>query len=131
MTMHRTRSLQRTARPPFCRFVAEWPAAAELRVMRNLILLLPLLLAGCTQPKRIGFWSGLAVAAYLILYFSSVQPVLFKRAGPAIPIPSYAWPSDGEFIHAVFAPAHLIDAAFLRRGYWAPKETSPNPAAAL
>src|SRR5437588_1187350 len=84
-----------------------------------------------SHAKRIVFWSGLTVAAYLVLYFSTVQPFLFKRAGPATPIPSYAWPSDGEFIHAVFAPAHLIDAAFLRRGYWAPKETSPNPAAAM
>jgi hypothetical protein len=81
---------------------------------------------------RFLFWTGIAVAAYFMLYFSSVQAVTYKSAGPVTPRPSYGWPSDGDFTHSVFAPAHLIDATFLRRGYWAPisPRTSPNQAAA-
>jgi len=82
------------------------------------------------HTKRILLWSGIAVAAYFILYFSSVQLLTYKSAGPVTPVPGYV-PDDGEFILAIFAPAHFIDATLLRRGYWAPRRTSPNPAAAL
>src|SRR3989442_4590551 len=85
------------------------------------------------RNKRVLFWAGIAGAAYFVLYFSSVQGLTYKSAGPVTPLPSYHWPSDGEFTHALFAPAHLIDATFLRRSYWAPipPRTSPNPVAAL
>src|SRR5260370_19493271 len=82
------------------------------------------------HTKRVLRWSGIAVAAYFILYFSSVQLLTYKSAGPVTPVPGYV-PDDGEFIHAIFAPAHFIDATLLRRGYWAPRRTLPNPAAAL
>jgi hypothetical protein len=82
----------------------------------------------CT--KRFLFLAGVAFAAYFVLYFSSVQALTHKSAGPVTPVPGYH-PDDGEFLHAVFAPAHFIDATVLRRGYWAPRQTSPNPAASL
>jgi len=82
------------------------------------------------SPKKVLFWSGIAVAAYFVLYFSSVQLLTHKSAGPVTPVPEYV-PNDGELIHAVFAPAHFIDSMLLRRGYWAPRRTSPNPAASL
>ena len=82
------------------------------------------------RSKRIVSWSSIAIAAYFILYFSSVQALLHKSAGPVAPVPGYI-PSNGELIHAIFAPAHLLDATLLRRGYWAPRLASPNTAAAL
>jgi hypothetical protein len=81
--------------------------------------------------KRIVLWSGLGALSYFVLYFSSVQAALYKSPGPVTPSPMYGWPSDSDFTHAVFGPAHFIDATLLRRGYWAPRHTSPNPAAAL
>jgi hypothetical protein len=72
------------------------------------------------RAKRIAIWSSLAAFSYFVLYFSSVQAALHKSAGPVTPVPQYAWPSDSDFIHTVFAPAQLIDATLLRRGYWAP-----------
>jgi hypothetical protein len=84
------------------------------------------------RTKRLPFWTAIAVYAYFFLYFSSVQALTYKSAGPVTPRPSYGWPSDGDFTHAVFAPAYLIDATLLRRGYWAPilPRKSPNQAAA-
>jgi hypothetical protein len=83
-----------------------------------------------SSPKNVLLWSGMVVAAYFVLYFSSVQLLTHKSAGPVTPVPGYV-PNDGELIHAVFAPAHFIDSMLLRRGYWAPRQTSPNPAASL
>jgi hypothetical protein len=80
---------------------------------------------------RIALWSGLGVLSYLLLYFSTVQAALYKSPGPVTPLPAYGWPSDSDVAHAVFGPAHFIDATLLRRGYWAPRHTSVNPAAAL
>jgi hypothetical protein len=82
--------------------------------------------------KRFLLWTCIAVAAYFLLYFSSVDTVTYKSAGPVTPKPSYGWPSDGDFPHAIFAPAHLIDATLLRRSYWAPipSRASPNPKSA-
>ena len=66
------------------------------------------------------FWPGLVIAAYFILYFSSVQATTHKVPGSVTPEAAY-FPSDTDFIRAVFAPAHFIDATLLRRGYWAPQ----------
>ena len=80
--------------------------------------------------KRAILWTSIIVVVYFALYFSSVQVLTHKGVGSVAPVPGYM-PHDGEFIHAVFAPAHFIDATLLRRGCWAPKQTSPNPAASL
>jgi hypothetical protein len=69
------------------------------------------------RSKRWLLWSSIAIAGYFTLYFSSVQAAIYKSAGPVTPLPIYS-PDDGEFIHALFAPAHFIDAAVLRREYW-------------
>jgi hypothetical protein len=82
------------------------------------------------SAKKVLFWSGIALAAYFVLYFSSVQLLTHKSVGPVTPVPGYV-PNDGELIHAVFAPAHFIDSMLLRPGYWAPRLTAPNPAASL
>ena len=81
------------------------------------------------RTKNVMLWSGIAAGGYFVLYFSSVQAVTYKSTGPVIPKPIYSWPSDGDFTHAVFAPAHLMDTVVLRRSYWAPIQppTSPNP----
>ena len=70
--------------------------------------------------RRIALWSGVGVLSYFILYFSSVQAVYYKSAGPVTPSPAYSWPSDSDFARAVFGAAHFIDAKLLRRGYWTP-----------
>ena len=73
--------------------------------------------------KRIVLWLSIAVASYFVLYFSSVRAVMTKRRGPVTPRPDYIQ-SNTELVHAVFAPAHFIDASVLRRGYWAPRPAS-------
>jgi hypothetical protein len=71
------------------------------------------------RTKKIVFWSGIAIAAYFVLYFCSVQAVTHKARGPVTPEPEY-FPSDVDFLRAAFAPAHFIDVTILRRSYWAP-----------
>ena len=79
----------------------------------------------CMKPrsKRIAIWFSIAVSSYFVLYFSSVRAVVAKSRGSVTPRPDYIQ-SNTEFVHALFAPAHFIDASVLRRGYWAPRPAS-------
>lgn len=74
-----------------------------------------------TKKILIGF--AAVVVLYFGLYFASVRielgdPRLAKAV--LVPYPVYR-PFDGSFVHAVFAPAYLIDAAFCRRARWEPR----------
>ncbi len=70
-----------------------------------------------TRMKRIVGVASTALAGYFGAYFLSVRTTQFETHGQLVPTPSYG-PYDGEIVQAVFTPAHLIDAAYLRPAHW-------------
>ncbi len=69
------------------------------------------------RTKKILLGLGAVVVLYVALYFVSVRTTIWEHKGVFIPVPVYT-PFDGSFVRAVFAPAQLIDAAYLRRARW-------------
>ena len=72
------------------------------------------------RTKKILLGFGGVVAVYFGLYFASVRTTMAEGKATIIPDPVYR-PFDGGFVRAVFAPAHLIDAAYFRRAHWEPR----------
>ena len=70
-----------------------------------------------TRTKKILFGLGAVVVLYFALYFASVRITIWEHKGVYIPTPVYR-PFDCSIVHAVFAPAQLIDAAYYRRALW-------------
>ena len=73
-----------------------------------------------TRTKKILLGFGLVATFYFGLYFASVRTRMAEGKTAIEPSPVYR-PFDGSFVHAVFTPAHLIDAAYLRRAHWEPR----------
>ena len=73
-----------------------------------------------TRIKRILLGLGVALVIYFGGYFGSVRTSFFEDKASVVPSPFYR-PFDGSFVRVVFAPAHLIDAAYLRRAHWEPR----------
>lgn len=69
------------------------------------------------RTKKILFGLGAVVVLYFGLYFASVRTTIWQHKGVFIPTPVYRT-FDGGFVHAVFTPAQLIDAAYFRRALW-------------
>jgi hypothetical protein len=69
------------------------------------------------RAKKILVMFGIALMGYFGIYFLSVRTTQFETHGQLVPEPFYR-PIDGGFIQAVFTPAHLIDAAYLRPEHW-------------
>lgn len=73
------------------------------------------------RAKKITAGSLLSLAAYFSAYYLSVRTLEFNNEHDLIvPIPVYR-PFDSELVHMAFRPAHLIDAAYLRRAHWEPR----------
>ena len=73
------------------------------------------------RVKRITAASVLALVAYLAAYYLSVGTMEFNNEHDLIvPTPVYR-PFDSELVQAAFGPAHLIDAAYIRRAHWEPR----------
>ena len=62
---------------------------------------------------------ALAIATYFGAYFASVRGVYYKSEHSVTPWPEYV-PLDARFIQWLFAPAHFVDATFLRPKRWQP-----------
>lgn len=60
---------------------------------------------------------GLSLVAYFGAYLLSVRTSHFEHKGQLIPKPFYH-AFDVGLVRAVFTPAHLIDAAYLRPSRW-------------
>jgi hypothetical protein len=60
---------------------------------------------------------GAVIACYFGAYFLSVTQPLLSPLGPPLTRPVYR-PVDNGIVRAFFAPAHFVDAACLRSGYW-------------
>jgi hypothetical protein len=67
--------------------------------------------------KKIIAVFGIALALYFAAYFLSVRTTERRDHDNIIRTPVYH-PVDGALLQAVFTPAHLIDAAYLRPGHW-------------
>jgi len=73
------------------------------------------------RVKKITAASLLAFVAYIAAYFFSVRTMEFNNEHDLIvPAPVYR-PFDNEFVRMAFGPAHLVDAAYLRRAHWEPR----------
>jgi hypothetical protein len=72
------------------------------------------------RVKKILATSVLAVASYFAVYYLSVRTLEYNEHDLVLPTPIYR-PFDSEIVHAAFEPAHLIDAAFIRRSHWEPR----------
>jgi hypothetical protein len=72
------------------------------------------------RTKKILFGLGAVVVLYFGLYFASVRTAMLEGKAGIVPDPVYR-PFDSGFVHAVFTPAHLIDAAYFRRAHWEPR----------
>ena len=70
-----------------------------------------------TRTKKSIAALGLLLGGYFGMYFLSVRTGQFETHGQLVPVPFY-WPLDGAFVQALFSPAHLIDAAYLRPAHW-------------
>lgn len=73
-----------------------------------------------TRTKKILLGFGGVVVAYFGLYFASVRTAMWEGKATVVPDPVYR-PFDNSFVRVVFTPAHLIDAAYLRRAHWEPR----------
>ena len=69
------------------------------------------------RTKKILLGIGGVAVLYFALYFASARTTIWEHKGVFIPTPVYQ-PFNGGFVRALFTPAHLIDAAFLRRAHW-------------
>jgi hypothetical protein len=73
------------------------------------------------RVKKITAASLIALAAYFAAYYSSVRTMEFNGEHDLIvPTPVYR-PFDSGPVQAAFGPAHLIDAAYIRRAHWEPR----------
>ncbi len=73
-----------------------------------------------SRQKKFVLALSLGLASYCVLYFMSVRTNLFESHDQVVPTPYYR-PFDGDLVHAVFGPAHLVDAAYIRPAHWEPR----------
>jgi hypothetical protein len=74
-----------------------------------------------TRTKKIvGVCSGVLVI-YFAAYFLSVRTNYLPGMVVILPEPVYR-PVDAGVVRAVFAPAHLLDATYLRPAHWEAQE---------
>jgi len=73
------------------------------------------------RVKKIIAASVIALLAYFAAYYLSVGTTEFNNEHDVIvPTPVYR-PFDSDFVQAAFGPAHVIDAAYIRRTHWEPR----------
>ncbi len=70
-----------------------------------------------TRSTKLLTGFGAVLLVYFGLYFASVQTRVFEGKAAIVSDPVYR-PFDVGFVRALFTPAHLIDAAYLRRSHW-------------
>ena len=68
-----------------------------------------------THAKRIALCSGVLVIYFAAYFLSVTQP-----QWPTRTVAIYR-PLDNGVIHVFFAPAHFVDASYLRQANWDPK----------
>ena len=62
----------------------------------------------------------LLFATYFVSYFASVSTGHVRIKAVVLAVPVYH-PYDAAVVRAVFTPAHLVDAAFVRPARWEPE----------
>ena len=72
------------------------------------------------RTKKLLAACGISLAAYFGAYFLSVRTNQWAYKGNVVPV-AYYRPLDAELVQAVFKPAHLIDAKYLRPSHWEPR----------
>jgi hypothetical protein len=70
-----------------------------------------------TRTKRIVGVCSAVVVSYFAAYFLCVTQPLLTPLGPPLTVPVYR-PFDTNFVRVFFAPAHFLDASYLRPAYW-------------
>ena len=70
-----------------------------------------------TRTKTIVGVCCVVLVSYFVAYFLSVTQHLLTPLGPPLTKPVYR-PFDSSIVRALFAPAHFLDASFLRPAYW-------------
>jgi hypothetical protein len=73
-----------------------------------------------THTKRIVGVCGVALACYFAAYFLSVRTYNLTIHGTALLVPVYCESGNGDptIVRAFFAPAHFLDATYLRPAHW-------------
>jgi len=73
-----------------------------------------------TRTKWIVGVCSAAFVCYFAAYFLSVRTYSLTIHGPALVVPVYCESGSGDptIVRAFFAPAHFLDATYLRPAHW-------------
>ena len=77
------------------------------------------------RAKKLIACVGIALGVYMVAYLLSVRIDYAPTKIGNLPIPRYR-PWDGDRIHGLFWPAHLVDQGYLRPARWGFQEVDPG-----